>query len=86
VFPVFASFIAEPFFICIGLYQPLNWEHIYSFPIYIVIYLLANYISKREGKNRLIITLHHSYVSKSMWWRKRLLGWVYTQPLPVEML
>ncbi|MBO1511202.1 hypothetical protein [Metabacillus bambusae] len=57
VFPVFPSFIAEPFLIWIGLYQPLNWKHIYSFPIYIGIYLLTNYISKREdlGNNRLII-------------------------------
>jgi hypothetical protein len=22
----------------------------------------------------------------TVWWSKRLLGWVYTQPLPVEML
>ncbi|WP_227939525.1 CBO0543 family protein [Alkalihalobacillus deserti] len=43
-----SSFLAEPFFIGIGLYRLLNWEHIYSFPIYIVIYLMADYISKRK--------------------------------------
>ncbi|OIJ18748.1 hypothetical protein BKP45_15805 [Anaerobacillus alkalidiazotrophicus] len=48
-FSLLASFVAEPFFIWIGMYQPKKWEHIYSFPIYIVIFLIADYISKRSS-------------------------------------
>ncbi|MGJ9386192.1 CBO0543 family protein [Salipaludibacillus sp. CF4.18] len=51
-FSVFTSFIAQPFLIWSGLYQPIHWEHIYSFPIYIVIYLIAHYISTRNSWSR----------------------------------
>ncbi|WP_102346097.1 CBO0543 family protein [Bacillus sp. Marseille-P3661] len=49
LFSVILSFLAEPFFIWLGLYQSLKWEHIYSFPIYIFIYLVADFISKRNS-------------------------------------
>ena len=46
-FSVFSSFMAEPFFVWIGVYNPKHWRSIYSFPIYIVIYLVSDWFSKR---------------------------------------
>ncbi|MDR3586272.1 MAG: hypothetical protein P4L59_13270 [Desulfosporosinus sp.] len=45
-FSVFSSFMAEPFFVWIGTYNPKHWRHIYSFPIFIAIYLVSDWISK----------------------------------------
>ncbi len=42
------SFVGEPIFDFIGFYTRIQWEYIYSFPIYIVIYLCANWVSKRK--------------------------------------
>lgn len=47
-FAVFSSFIAEPFFTWIGIYNPDKWKYIYSFPIILVIYLMSNWLSKRS--------------------------------------
>lgn len=44
VFGILSAFVAEPFFTWIGLYHTENWKFIYSFPIYIVIYLIALYL------------------------------------------
>lgn len=49
IFSAIFSFIAEPFFIWVGLYEPLKWEHIFPFPIYILIYFVADFISKRNS-------------------------------------
>lgn len=38
------AFIAEPFLIWIDVYMELTWKHIYSFPIYIFIGLLAKWV------------------------------------------
>jgi hypothetical protein len=43
-----ASFVMEPVAQWIGLYKPILWKHIYSFPGYIVIYLTADWLSRRE--------------------------------------
>ncbi len=53
VFSVCSSFIAEPIFVWIGIYNPKHWEHIYSFPIVIAIYLICDWISKRNHFERL---------------------------------
>jgi len=45
IFSVITSFIAEPIFIWLGYYNPKHWELYYSFPIYIVIYLIAYKLS-----------------------------------------
>ena len=41
------SFIIQPLAVLLGVYNPKYWKHYYSFPITIVIYLLANYLYKR---------------------------------------
>lgn len=48
-FGIIAAFAAEPFFTFIGLYHPEHWKMIYSFPIYVVIYLIAHVISTRDS-------------------------------------
>jgi hypothetical protein len=40
------AFIGEPLFDWVGLYNPINWNSFYSFPIYTLIYLVAYGISK----------------------------------------
>ncbi len=47
-FGALTSFIGEPFFAIIDLYKMVHWEHLYSFPIYITLYLAADRLSKAE--------------------------------------
>ena len=49
----FNAFIGEPIFNWMGFYDPTKWKYIYSFPIFIVIYLIAYYGSNRESFNKL---------------------------------
>ncbi|WP_216830659.1 CBO0543 family protein [Alkalihalobacterium elongatum] len=44
VFGIIASYIAEPFFIWIGLYEPIIWKHIYSLPIFFILYVIAHFL------------------------------------------
>jgi hypothetical protein len=44
----FTSFVGLPVITWLGLYKPMNWNYIYSFPIMVVIYLLAHFISCRK--------------------------------------
>ncbi|WP_052002480.1 CBO0543 family protein [Halalkalibacter wakoensis] len=46
IFGAFSSFVGEPVTVWLGLYDPLEWKYIYSFPIYILIYLIIHYISR----------------------------------------
>lgn len=48
VFSFLTSFIIQPIFVIIGFYDPRNWKHYYSFPIFLLIYLIADWISKRN--------------------------------------
>lgn len=48
VFGGFTAFIGEPFFVWAKFYVPVEWKYIYSFPIYMAIYLLAHWISQRN--------------------------------------
>lgn len=47
VFGGVAAFVAEPLAQWMELYKPYAWRHIYSFPIFIAIYLAADWLSKR---------------------------------------
>jgi hypothetical protein len=53
VFSAFCSFIAEPFFVWVGTYNPKHWKYICSFPIVIVIYLVSDWFSKRQHFKKL---------------------------------
>lgn len=48
-FSMFSAFIAEPFFAKIELYHPILWKSIYSFPIYLLFYLICHALSKVEN-------------------------------------
>jgi predicted PurR-regulated permease PerM len=49
VFAGFAAFVCEPFFSWLRIYDPKNWRHYYSFPIFIAIYLIGYYFA--NGKH-----------------------------------
>ncbi|RFU66387.1 hypothetical protein D0469_17290 [Peribacillus saganii] len=49
VYASLVAFVGEPVFDWIGLYEIVNWKHIYSFPIYAIIYLTADWITKRKS-------------------------------------
>lgn len=48
IFALISSYLAEPFFHWLEIYQPIHWRYSYSVPIQVVIYMLAHYISKRN--------------------------------------
>lgn len=40
----FCTFIGEPFFEWLGFYQLLKWNHLYSFPIHFLIFLIGYFL------------------------------------------
>lgn len=46
IFATVSTFIGEPLFLWLGFYVIKDWHFLYSFPIYLIIYLLANRVSK----------------------------------------
>jgi hypothetical protein len=42
------SFVYEPTVVWLGLYYPIKWKYIYSVPVYIILYLLAHAIAKKN--------------------------------------
>ncbi len=46
IFSVIGSFIVQPIFVWMVYYNSKQWEHYYSFPIFLVIYLIAYRFSK----------------------------------------
>lgn len=53
IFAFLASFLVEPIFVKLGLYELIHWKHIYSFPIVVAIYLIADYLSRTTTFSRL---------------------------------
>ncbi|PLR95134.1 CBO0543 family protein [Bacillus sp. T33-2] len=49
IYSALTSFVGEPLFEWLGLYYSKNWIPFYSFPIYIMIYLLAHRISRSKS-------------------------------------
>jgi hypothetical protein len=48
LFATVSSFIGLPLFHYLGLYQPLDWKYIYSFPIQIIIYFVGHYFAYKR--------------------------------------
>ncbi|MCM3126087.1 CBO0543 family protein, partial [Mesobacillus sp. MER 33] len=46
IFATISAFVGEPFAVWIKLYNPVNWKYLYSFPIYIILYLISHYYSR----------------------------------------
>src|SRR5665648_869706 len=53
VYSAVASFIGLRIFEWLGMYHPKHWSNIYSFVIVIVIYLIADFVSKRSSFKKL---------------------------------
>ena len=53
VYSAIASFIGLRIFEWLGMYHPKQWSNIYSFVITIVIYLIADFVSKRSSLEKL---------------------------------
>lgn len=53
VYGVVGGFIFEPLVHKIGIYDRLGWKSIYSFPILVVIYLIANYFATRDNFSKI---------------------------------
>lgn len=50
-FGALGSFVSEPIFEWLDIYERLNWEYYYSFPIYIAVYMIGYFIYKRSGND-----------------------------------
>ncbi|QPC45602.1 CBO0543 family protein [Mangrovibacillus cuniculi] len=37
IFGLLGSFIGQPLFTMLGIYETINWEYVYSFPVYLLI-------------------------------------------------
>lgn len=53
VYSATGSFVAQPIFAWMGYYNPKHWEHYYSFPILIAIYLVAHRYSAANNFKKL---------------------------------
>jgi hypothetical protein len=53
VFSLLSSFVGEPIFVILDIYNPKHWKYIYSLPIVIAIYLVADWFSKRKAFEKL---------------------------------
>ncbi|KAA0549828.1 hypothetical protein FZW96_00295 [Bacillus sp. BGMRC 2118] len=47
----FSSFIGEPLAVYIKLYEPLHWKSYYSFPIYVLLFVICHKIAKGKVFN-----------------------------------
>jgi hypothetical protein len=54
LFSLATSYIAEPFFEWLEIYETLSWHYSYSVPIQFVIYITAHYISRRKEFSNLV--------------------------------
>jgi hypothetical protein len=50
---LFNAFIGEPIVTWMGIYTPVHWSCFYSFPIYLIVYLIAHYLVRSEQFVRL---------------------------------
>lgn len=53
IFAIISSYLAEPIFDWLEIYNLKHWKYSYSVPIQFLIYLMAHYISKRNHFERL---------------------------------
>jgi hypothetical protein len=53
IFGLLTAFVGENFFWWLKIYDPVNWRHVYSFPIYMVVYYLAYKLAKGTKFNDL---------------------------------
>jgi hypothetical protein len=51
IFGFLAAFVGEPFVNFIKVYEPIHWNSFYSFPIYILLFLISNKFAKSKTFN-----------------------------------
>lgn len=49
IFAALGAFVSEPIFDWIGIYGRFAWEYWYSFPIYIVVYMIGYRVYQKSG-------------------------------------
>jgi hypothetical protein len=49
IYGALVAFIGETLFDWLGFYRMVRWEHVYSFPIFVLIYLVADSLTKRKS-------------------------------------
>ncbi|TYS67467.1 hypothetical protein FZC76_12830 [Sutcliffiella horikoshii] len=49
VFGVLTAYVGEPLVYFLKVYNPYNWQYFFSVPIYMLIYLIANWLTTREA-------------------------------------
>lgn len=54
LFGFFTAFVGEPLIVLTDIYKLEKWTFFYSIPIYIIIYLVAYWLTTRKGFNELI--------------------------------
>ncbi len=52
IFSAVGAFAAEPFFAWLGIYNPIAWEFWYSFPIFIVVFMLGWALFRHSAKSK----------------------------------
>lgn len=50
---IIVSFVILPFLKFIGIYHPVHWKMYYSAPVIFIIYLIADYLSKKDRFTKL---------------------------------
>jgi hypothetical protein len=48
IFGLLTAFVGEPTIVMFDIYKPQNWNFFYSIPIYILIYLIAHWLTTRR--------------------------------------
>ncbi|WP_134702046.1 CBO0543 family protein [Ammoniphilus sp. YIM 78166] len=54
LFSGITAFVIEPILVWVDYYYIIKWEYMYSFPIYFLIYLSANWLSKRKSFDNIV--------------------------------
>lgn len=49
LFSIMGAYVAQPIFVWLNLYNPKGWQHYYSIPIFILIYLATHWFSRRTA-------------------------------------
>lgn len=44
-FGLLSAFVGEPFIVFLDIYKPLEWQFVYSLPIYMMIFLIAHWLT-----------------------------------------
>jgi len=53
LFALLTSYVGEPIFTFLSIYDPVNWRLTFSVPIYFLIYLGAHFLTRRDSFRKL---------------------------------